>query len=497
MDELGAVLEGAGGIDAPAELRARLHALLAAELVRGEAELGRSRSGYDAPGDRRLRARSRAAASARSLPVAPALRADPDAAAERAWLLAAAVVGALAEAGARAGRADGRRLGRAPRAARRPAATPSSRRWPSRSRSPASTGCARARSPSRPPSWTTSSDLREPIGAAHPLRVAAAIAALGGRPADPASVAEHEEAVLAALERASPQIARPHDDPDPSRRVARRILQRLDGMGKWGGYHTDFTHLARGFAGNDRALADAVGEALLERRAAAGEAERRPAPRLPQPAPRGRHPRADRRAAAAAGRAAPPLRYARGVAPLAQLDRLGDPLFLGRTLVRAGLVRPERPDRLVRALDVLRRWGPTIAAGYSAGAIRRPDAVAIVDERGTLTFAEVDRAHERARPRARRARRQRGRRRRDPGRNHRWFVEATVALGKLGANALYLNTMFAAPQIADVCEREQPVAIVHDEEFAALVARGRPTAASASSPGPTAPTPTARRRSRS
>jgi hypothetical protein len=34
-------------------------------------------------------------------------------------------------------------------------------------------------------------------------------------------------------------------------------------MGKWGGYHTDFTHLARGFAGNDRGLADAVGEALL------------------------------------------------------------------------------------------------------------------------------------------------------------------------------------------------------------------------------------------
>ena len=34
-------------------------------------------------------------------------------------------------------------------------------------------------------------------------------------------------------------------------------------MGKWGGYHTDFAHLARGFAGNDRALAQAVGEALL------------------------------------------------------------------------------------------------------------------------------------------------------------------------------------------------------------------------------------------
>ena len=45
--------------------------------------------------------------------------------------------------------------------------------------------------------------------------------------------------------------------------MARRILQRLDGMGKWGGYHTEFAHLARGFAGNERALAEAVGEALL------------------------------------------------------------------------------------------------------------------------------------------------------------------------------------------------------------------------------------------
>jgi hypothetical protein len=73
---------------------------------------------------------------------------------------------------------------------------------------------------------------------------------------------EHEDAVLAALD-ATPGVARPHDDPDPARRVARRILQRLDGMGKWGGYHTEFAHLARGFAGNDRALAEAVGEALL------------------------------------------------------------------------------------------------------------------------------------------------------------------------------------------------------------------------------------------
>ena len=35
-------------------------------------------------------------------------------------------------------------------------------------------------------------------------------------------------------------------------------------MGKWGGYHTEFAHLPRGFAGNDRRLAEEVGEALLD-----------------------------------------------------------------------------------------------------------------------------------------------------------------------------------------------------------------------------------------
>jgi hypothetical protein len=34
-------------------------------------------------------------------------------------------------------------------------------------------------------------------------------------------------------------------------------------MGKWGGYHTDVAHLARGFAGNERALAIEIGERLI------------------------------------------------------------------------------------------------------------------------------------------------------------------------------------------------------------------------------------------
>ncbi len=41
-------------------------------------------------------------------------------------------------------------------------------------------------------------------------------------------------------------------------------------------------------------------------------------------------------------------------------------------------------------------------------------------------------------------------------RNHRGFVEATVACSKLGASALYLNTAFAGPQIADVLRARGP-----------------------------------------
>jgi hypothetical protein len=106
-------------------------------------------------------------------------------------------------------------------------------------------------------------DWREPIGPTHPLRVAEALARLGGSALDEESLEAHGDALGALLEPAA-GATRAHDDPDPVRRMARRILQRLDGMGKWGGYHTEFVHLAQGFGkGNERALALKVGEALV------------------------------------------------------------------------------------------------------------------------------------------------------------------------------------------------------------------------------------------
>jgi hypothetical protein len=264
MDELAAALRDAGGPAAGSETAARLRGLLADELRRGAAELALKRSGYGAPvtvaivpGEGSLRAVA---------PVTAAVRADPDAVNERSWLLVAALTGALVEAGGSpavvAGSADGRLVLEVP-------GDPGDVELVPIAFDEHAGGIDRLRARALAmPAFVLGDpgEMRPPIGPAHPIGVAAAVAALGGRPADPASLAEHEDAILAAAEAAEAAggaVARPHDDPDPARRAARRILQRLDGMGKWGGYHTEFAHLARGFAGNDRALAEAVGESLL------------------------------------------------------------------------------------------------------------------------------------------------------------------------------------------------------------------------------------------
>src|SRR5690348_5482520 len=97
MDELGAALEDAGGLAAGPERAARLRTLLAEELKRGTAELALARSGYGAPVTVAV---APAPGGLRAVaPVAAGLRADPNAAGERAWLLVAALTGALVEVG--------------------------------------------------------------------------------------------------------------------------------------------------------------------------------------------------------------------------------------------------------------------------------------------------------------------------------------------------------------------------------------------------------------
>ena len=81
-------------------------------------------------------------------------------------------------------------------------------------------------------------------------------------------------------------------------------------------------------------------------------------------------------------------------------------------------------------------------------------------------------------------------------RNHRGWVESYVAVSKLGAHALFLNTAFSGPQLTDVAKREEPEAVIFDEEFAELLegADRRPQALHRLARARRRPRPTARSR---
>src|SRR4051794_6470355 len=148
---------------------------------------------------------------------------------------------------------------------------------------------------------------------------------------------------------------------------------------------------------------------------------------------------------------------------------LGDAAFELKVFNEVGLIRPMRPDKLARLAERYIRWGAAPALGSAANAITHPDSTAIIDEAGALTWLET---HRRSNALARALR--------DEGiglgdgvaimcRNHRYFIEATMACSKLGAVALYLNTSFAGPQLADVMDREHPGAMIYDQEFGELL----------------------------
>ncbi|HET8814615.1 MAG TPA: AMP-binding protein [Solirubrobacterales bacterium] len=149
---------------------------------------------------------------------------------------------------------------------------------------------------------------------------------------------------------------------------------------------------------------------------------------------------------------------------------ISDSIFEGKVLREAGIVTPMRPDKLVKIGSTFLRWGASPATGVTTAAIHYPHELAIVDERGALSWGRLHRrsnalAHALAEMGI------------GPGdgvgvmcRNHRGFVETTLAAAKLGASALYLNTMFAGPQLVEVTKREGPKALVYDEEFGDLLA---------------------------
>ena len=115
-----------------------------------------------------------------------------------------------------------------------------------------------------------------------------------------------------------------------------------------------------------------------------------------------------------------------------------------------------------------RVYGPQATMAIQGGR-KYPSLPAVVDERGTLTYRQVDDmstalAHGLKRLGI------------DEGlvvgvlcRDHRGLIIAMAACGKVGARLVLMNTGFAKPQFAQVCEREYVKALLHDSEFSGLL----------------------------
>ncbi|MGW0179299.1 AMP-binding protein [Nocardia sp. NPDC003345] len=138
-------------------------------------------------------------------------------------------------------------------------------------------------------------------------------------------------------------------------------------------------------------------------------------------------------------------------------------------LRQTGVLDPTRPRGVVRLAGDTRRYGAQ-ASLIRKTARERPEATAVVDERGALTYRELDEQSD-ALANALRARGLL------PGavaavvaRDHRGLLLTIAAAGRAGVRLTMLNTGFGADQLVEVIVREQAQAVLHDSEFTPALA---------------------------
>jgi acyl-CoA synthetase (AMP-forming)/AMP-acid ligase II/NAD(P)-dependent dehydrogenase (short-subunit alcohol dehydrogenase family) len=144
---------------------------------------------------------------------------------------------------------------------------------------------------------------------------------------------------------------------------------------------------------------------------------------------------------------------------------------LRRAFRTVGLL-PLRPSRLVRLGRAVLIQGGRPSALCAMTARRVPTNPAVIDEMGTLTYAQLQGRVTRL------AAVLHGRFGASPGRavgvmcrNHRGFIEAVLAASTTGADAVLINTEFPGPQMAQVLGRQALDCIVHDVECTGAIAR--------------------------
>lgn len=149
-------------------------------------------------------------------------------------------------------------------------------------------------------------------------------------------------------------------------------------------------------------------------------------------------------------------------------SKLRHTLKVVRVLVKAGVLSPGRPDKIARQLRALKTWGATIAGGYAAAGERVPHRVSVIDDAGATTFGEMNLRGRRLARELHRMGVREGARVGILCRNHSGLVQSAVACGRLGADAVLLNTGLAVGPLADVVRRNEVSLLIADSEFEEL-----------------------------
>lgn len=165
---------------------------------------------------------------------------------------------------------------------------------------------------------------------------------------------------------------------------------------------------------------------------------------------------------------------AQALAKIQQLaERGSSELHYLQKMISSGAFGLEPPQNLAAMVADMRRWGE-VGMIPALNARRNPHRLAIIDDEGSMTFAELDNAVNAAANGLLAMGVAGGDGVAILARNHRWFLIANYACARVGARTILLNTEFSGPQIRDVSEREGARVIIYDDEYADAVRMASP-----------------------
>lgn len=145
-------------------------------------------------------------------------------------------------------------------------------------------------------------------------------------------------------------------------------------------------------------------------------------------------------------------------------------LTVGAVMAKRGMLAPGPPHRQVSQLLSLHKWGFGLAGELRQAAHRSPKQLAVIDEhRGEVTYGELLSRSEKVSELLRSKGFQPGQRLGLLARNHVGAIEVMTGASAIGVDLVLMNTGLSSGQLALVAGQQELTALIHDDEFDAVV----------------------------